>query len=261
MTETQRVPRCATDYEPVYEYYQVPVYDNRPVQKVRWVEVPVYETRRTPIYDNRPVQKLRWVEVPVYENRIVGYKQTLTTGMRKGELLGLRWQDVHLERGAIQVTQALVKVRGRAVVQEPKTARARRMIELTPLAVEALRRHRARQAEERLAAGPAWRDHGLVFCKRDGTPLDPVNVYRRDFKRVLAKADLQGVRLHDLRHTHATLLLKSGANPKVVSDRLAHASAAFTMDVYSHVLPGLQREAALKVDEMLRASARGGKRK
>ncbi len=216
------------------------------------VELPRQEHREMRVLT--PEEAGRFLEAARGERLEALWVLALTTGMRKGELLGLRWQDVDLGRGTVQVTQALVKVRGRAVFQEPKTARARRMIELTPLAVEALRRHRARQAQERLAAGPAWQDHGLLFCQKDGTPLDPMNVYNWDFKRVLAKAGLSGVRLHDLRHTHATLLLEEEANPKVVSERLGHASVTITLDTYSHVLPGLQREAAMRVDQLLKAA-------
>ncbi|MEW6045890.1 MAG: tyrosine-type recombinase/integrase [Bacillota bacterium] len=208
-----------------------------------------------------PEEAKRFLEAAKGERLEALWVLALTTGMRKGELLGLRWQDVDLERATLEVRQSLVRVHGKPVFQQPKTARARRTVELTPLAVEALRRHRAKQAQERLLAGSSWLNHGLVFCQRDGRPLDPMNVYNRNFKRVLAKAGLDGVRLHDLRHTHATLLLKSGANPKVVSERLGHASTAFTMDVYSHVLPGLQRDAALKVDQMLGAEIGGSKQK
>ncbi len=147
---------------------------------------------------------------------------------------------------------------------EPKTARARRVIVLPELAVQALREHRAKQAADRLRLGSEWSDHGFVFTATFGTPLDLANLYRR-FKAVLQDAKLgtlgdpdedgkrtftSGFRLYDLRHTCATLLLLAGENPKVVSERLGHASITLTLDTYSHVLPAMQEESARKLEAM-----------
>lgn len=119
------------------------------------------------------------------------------------------------------------------------------------MAVEALRRHRLEQKKERLLMGPEYQDAGLVFCTVKGTPLEAQNVVNRHFKRLLEKADLPRVRFHDMRHTHASLLLQQGVHPKIVSERLGHSNIGITLDTYSHVLPGMQREAAAKLDALL----------
>ena len=127
---------------------------------------------------------------------------------------------------------------------QPKTARSRRRVALSPEVVALLRAHRARQAELRLAVGPVWQEGGWVFTRPDGRPLDPDEVTHA-FARTIKAAGIAGVRLHDLRHTHASLMLAQGVHPKIVSERLGHASITITLDTYSHVLPGLQEAAAL----------------
>jgi len=176
-----------------------------------------------------------------------------TTGMREGEALGLRWSDIDMEEGTLVVRRALQR-HGRAglVMVDPKTARSRRTIHLSRVAVQALTEHRAQQREIRLLAGSAWRtDYGaLVFCARSGLPMGSswLNVV---FKRELAKAGLPGIRIHDLRHTAATLLLTRGVHPKVVQDMLGHSTVTLTLDTYSHVTPRLHKEAAAHMDALL----------
>jgi len=166
------------------------------------------------------------------------------TGMRLGELLGLQWGDIDWERGEVRVVRAIQRVTGRGlVVVEPKTATSRRSIPLPPQALEALRLQRRRQLEQRLAAGPAWADGDWVFTTRVGTPLDPADV-THDYQQLLARAGLSHRRFHDLRHTTATLLLTDGVHPKVVASLLGHSTIQLTLDTYSHVTPGLAREAA-----------------
>ena len=167
------------------------------------------------------------------------------TGLRRSELVGLRWQDVDLAGGALSVTQTLQRVHGQGLLMlQPKTARSRRRVALSPEVVALLRAHRARQAELRLAVGPVWQEGGWVFTRPDGRPLDPDEVTHA-FARTIKAAGIMGVRLHDLRHTHASLMLAQGVHPKIVSERLGHASITITLDTYSHVLPGLQEAAAL----------------
>ena len=175
------------------------------------------------------------------------------TGLRRGEILALRWQDVDLERGVAHVRRSLEQLRGGLNFKQPKTAKSRRTIALPPLAVEGLRRHRLAQKKERLAIGPAYQDQDLICARLHGTPMDPSEV-TAGFARLIAGLDLPKVRLHDLRHGHATHLLAQGIHPKVVSERLGHSTIGITLDTYSHVMPGMQEEAAQKLDDALRAA-------
>lgn len=176
----------------------------------------------------------------------------LYTGMRRSEILGLRWPDVNLDSAALSVTQGLHRVIGEGLVATlPKTPQSRRRIALSQDTVSLLRFHKARQAAARLEAGPAWQDGGWVFARPDGRPIDPNDVTRA-FTRIIRAAGLHGVRFHDLRHTHATLMLTQGVHPKVVSERLGHSTVTITLDTYSHVLPGLQEAAAEAFAEGLR---------
>jgi integrase len=172
------------------------------------------------------------------------------TGMRRGEVLGLRWADLDLDEGWLAVCQTLVVVDNQICVSQPKTARGRRRIALDPVTISALRGHRRAQAAERLVAGPGWSDTGLLFTHEDGRPLHPEYV-RRLFDRHLRRVGLPRIRLHDLRHTHATLALQAGVHPKVVSERLGHTTVAITLDVYSHAIPALQQDAATTVADLL----------
>ncbi len=173
------------------------------------------------------------------------------TGLRRGELLGLKWQDVELSQGMLSVQRALRVVSGKGyIVAEPKSSADRRRISLGPVAVTALRQHGATQAELRLGLGPLWRDEDWVFTRSDGRHLDPDVVTHR-FRKLVQGLDIPRIRLHDLRHTHATLLLLAGVHPKVVQERLGHSSIAITLDTYSHVLPGLQEKAALAFESTL----------
>lgn len=164
------------------------------------------------------------------------------TGMRRGEALGLRWDDVDLQIGRLSVRRALVPSGREVIVSEPKTARGRRSIALDETTVEVLRRQAAQQLEDQ-STSTTWSDTGLVFTKQSGEALHPEDVTRY-FRRAVKQAMLPKIRLHDLRHTHATLALAAGVHPKVVSERLGHATVSFTLDVYSHAIPAMQEEAA-----------------
>jgi integrase len=167
----------------------------------------------------------------------------LHTGMRRGELLALRWRDVDLDAGTCTVRQSLVQSGGIIAFQEPKTSSGRRTIALDATCIAALREHRARQNEQRLKMGEMWQDTGLLFTTETGTHLYPSNVNRYT-KALMAKAGVQRIPFHGLRHTHATLLMKHGVQPKVASERLGHAGIAITLATYSHVLPQMQQQAA-----------------
>jgi len=175
----------------------------------------------------------------------------VSTGMRRGELLGLRWQDVDLALGRAAVRQTLTHSGYEIVIGEPKTRRSRRSVALDRDTVAVLREWRAAQAAERLAAGPAWIDSGYVFTREDGRYVHP-DTFSYWFGKHLQRAGLRSIRFHDLRHTHASLALQAGVSAKVVSDRLGHSSVAFTLDVYSHVVPALQEDAAERVAELFR---------
>ncbi|MDA0798745.1 MAG: tyrosine-type recombinase/integrase, partial [Chloroflexi bacterium] len=180
------------------------------------------------------------------------------TGLRRSELLALRWRDVDLDMGTLSVVQTLHQLSdGRLVFEAPKSRKGRRSVALSPSTVLALRAHR----EQEEAVRPLGRD-SLVFANLDGSPLRPASmtqVWRRLTKSLEKKAKdagqkslgLAGVRLHDLRHTHATLMLKAGVHPKVVQERLGHSNISITLDTYSHVVPGLQEAAALRFEEGL----------
>jgi integrase len=145
----------------------------------------------------------------------------------------------------------ITTVHGRPVESTTKTAKSRRRVSLDAATVAVLRAHRAAQRKERLLVGAGWMDHGLVFCRYDGSPLHPDHVTRR-FRTLVGQTDLPSIRLHDLRHTYATLALQAGVHPKVVSERLGHATVGITLDLYSHVAPSLDQQAAETVAGLLR---------
>ncbi len=179
------------------------------------------------------------------------YVLALTTGMRQGELLGLRWRDVDLEHGALQVRGSLQRIGGALVVTAPKTDRSQRQVTLAPMAGTALRRHRAAQAQERLRLGAAWQGDDLVFTNEIGRPIDSAALTRLSFRPLLQRAGLPTMRFHDLRHSAATLLLGQGTHPKIVAEMLGHSRIGTTMDLYSHVTPTMQREATLAMESIL----------
>ena len=181
------------------------------------------------------------------------YALAVHTGLRQGELLGLKWEDVDLESGSLHVKRTLTTARGGPRLAAPKTKGSRRRVSLTRGAVDALRAHLARQLEEIDRASSLWQENGLVFASEAGEPLDRRDLTSRRFKPLLERAKLPGrTRFHDLRHTCATLLLTKNVNPKVVSEMLGHSNIAITLDTYSHVLPNMQDSAVRALEEALR---------
>lgn len=181
----------------------------------------------------------------------------VSTGLRMGEVLGLQWSDVDVDRRELRVTKSLQRLPGKGLVlTETKTRRSRRSIVLPFTVTEALRRHRTQQNTDRLQAGEGWLGGEFVFSTGRGTPIDGRDL-GRSFKRLLREAHIERMRFHDLRHSCASLLLAQGISPRVVMETLGHSRIAVTMDTYAHVMPALQREAA---DAMDRALASGRER-
>ena len=175
----------------------------------------------------------------------------LYTGLRRSEALALRWSEVDLDKGSIRVVAGLHRLPGMGLVLLPtKTARSRRQVAVTHEVIDVLRQIKGYQLVQRLQLDPACQDTDFVFTKPDGSPVDPEKVTKA-FAAIVKVAGLGSFRLHDLRHTHAFLMLQAGVHPKVVSERLGHASVTITMDTYSHVLPGIQEEAADRLSQLL----------
>jgi integrase len=190
-------------------------------------------------------QDLRRFLAEVKEDRLYPlYLLAATTGMRRGELLGLRWVDLDLEKARLSVMQTLISVAYKAQFSEPKTKRSRRTIAIDPATLAALKAQRAApKGRERLAWGPAWTDTGLVFTREDGHFIHPEAV-SQGFEALTVRLQLPKLSFHGLRHSYATLALASGMKPWDLSDRLGHSSVAFTLQVYRHAIPAAQDEAA-----------------
>lgn len=177
------------------------------------------------------------------------YVLAVGSGLRLGEIFGLQWQHVDLKAQALTVCQSLQELNGQLELAEPKTAKSRRRIDLPKTVVDALWKHKKRMLAEGFAAVP-W-----VFCNGHSGPLRRSHFHRQNFKPLLKRAQLPSIRFHDLRHTSATLLLSAGVHPKVVQERLGHSQISVTLDIYSHVLPTMQIEAAGKMDQLLKPAS------
>jgi integrase len=172
------------------------------------------------------------------------------TGMRRGEVLGLRWADVDLAGARLSVRHAVVAVAYEVIESTPKSHNAR-VIDLDPETVELLQTHRQQQMQERKEWGVDYENQDLIAAREDGSPIHP-HSFSQSFGRLIKRAGLRTIRLHDLRHTHATLALQAGVPVKVISERLGHESPAFTLKQYAHVIPGMQAAAAALVAELIK---------
>ena len=178
------------------------------------------------------------------------YRLALALGLRRGEVLALRWADINLDKQTLQISGSLQRVQGKLVRSEPKTKAGARMFLLPEVLVELLTDHQRQQVEERQIWGEEWADHGLVFPTERGTPLEPRNLHRH-FKLALKRAGLPATtRFHDLRHSCATFLIAQGVHPRVVMEILGNSQISLTMNTYGHVLPEVQREAINVLDEL-----------
>jgi len=201
-----------------------------------------------------PAQVRTFLAANQGERLIAAYHLMAYRGLRRGETLGLRWQDVDLDRGVLQVVQQLVEIGPELQFGPPKTKTGTRTVSLDTATVAVLRAHRARQAAEQLALGPLWSDSGLVFTREDGTPVRP-NHATTHFPLMIKKAGLPKIRLHDLRHTSASLGLEAGESMKEVSDRLGHSSIVITADTYSHIAPELAQKSAERLANLVAGPA------
>jgi integrase len=180
------------------------------------------------------------------------YVLAIHTGLRQGELLGLKWEDINLETGMLSVKRTLSAAKGSPRFTAPKTTHSRRSVKLTPRAIEALNHHQLAQNEQKSRLGSLWQDNDLVFPSIKGTPLNRHNLIFRSFKPLLKKAGLpHSVRFHDLRHTAATLLISKGLDAKIVQETLGHSSVIITLDIYAHLLPGRRDEATKAMEDAL----------
>lgn len=185
------------------------------------------------------------------------YAVSIYHGLRQGEALGLSWDDVDLKAGILKVRKQLQRIRGEWQRNEPKTAKSRRTIPLSSTVVDLLKDHRTGQLEARLKSGGEWgNDWDLVFTTSTGQPLD-ARIVIDNFKAVLNRAGLPDMRWHDMRHSCATLQLATGATPREIMETLGHSQITMTMNVYTHVVPTLQRDTADRMDALLQRSKSG----
>ena len=208
-----------------------------PRNVVKGIRLP--QTKKKEIHPLTPKQTRILLDAARDDRLEALYVLAVATGLREGELLALRWEDVELEDAVLRIRYTLTRAGGKVTLGPPKTKKSRRSVGLTERAVEALRAHLSRQLEEMERMGSLYRPGGLVFANEIGGFINPSNLRNRSFKPLLKRAGLPHIRFHDLRHTCATLLLSRNVNPKVVSEMLGHSSIAITLDTYSHVLPGM----------------------
>ncbi len=229
-------------------------------QAVRWQLLPknvaeyvdLPRQKRTEMHAMSRDEAAQFLKVAKDDQWYTLFLLAVTTGMRPGEYLALQWKDVDLADGSLRVARSLTRHKDKWSFDEPKTPKSRRKIKLAPSVAQALRVHKSRQAADRLKAGIRYQNLDLVFAAENGQPLDLHNLINRHFKPALEAAGLpKGIRLYDLRHTCATLLLSAGEHPKIVSEMLGHASIQLTLDTYSHVLPDMQQGAVDKMEDML----------
>jgi integrase len=225
---------------------------------VRWDMVPRNVARlvdrprveRTEINPLTPEEARRFLDAIRGHRLEALFSVALALGLRQGEALGLRWEDVDFDGGTIRVRNQLQRIEGKLTLVPPKTKRSRRTLVMPTMIVESLREHEQRQVAEKLWAGSKWQESGLVFANRFGGPTQARRVIEQ-FHGALSEGGIRRVRFHDLRHSCATLLLVQGVSPRVVMDVLGHSEIALTMNAYSHVVPELQREAALRMQAIL----------
>jgi len=221
-------------------------FDYIPRNVTEFIELPKVEKKEVNVWNLDQVR--HFLNIAKTNRYHIVYQIALNTGMRQGEILGLRWRDIEFDRKTLNVRQTLSHTG--ELVNATKTAASSRTIALPDQLVAELKKHKITQAEEKLKAGSLYTNNELVVATQLGTPLNPRNLVR-NFYGLIKKTELNKIRFHDLRHTHASLLLIQGAHPKVVSERLGHADTRITLDTYSHLLPNMQEETAKQFGDML----------
>ncbi|MDN9011061.1 site-specific integrase [Brevibacillus laterosporus] len=199
-----------------------------------------------------PEQANEFLDYARKDKYFIAFVLAIYTGMRRGEILGLRWKDVDFEQAKISIQQTLYRPAKQGITfQEPKTKSAKRRISIPNFVIDELKAHKVRQNKNKLQYGEGYQDFDLIVAYDDGRPQDPRNLLRH-YERLIKGCELPPIRFHDLRHTHATMLLQLGEHPKVVSERLGHSRVGITMDVYSHVMPDMQKDAADNFEKMMK---------
>jgi len=198
-----------------------------------------------------PEEAARFLKVAATKPHGLIFELALWTGMRPEEYLALQWSDIDLSKGTARIRRALVRHKKTVQFEEPKTARSRRTVYLPQSIVQKLKAHKRKQAAEKLKFKGTWGPYDLVFCSVEGTPLSIPNLTYRYFRPILTAAGIPQIRLYDLRHSCATLLLVAEENPKVVSERLGHSTVVLTLDTYSHVIPTMQQAATARLEKLI----------
>ncbi|MBY0120916.1 site-specific integrase [Bacillus sp. S/N-304-OC-R1] len=216
-----------------------------------YVELPKKQKKEMNVWDNQQVNLFiqRVKSKRIDDHFLTAYLLALLTGMRQGEILGLRWKDVDFDKKQLYIRQVLTHD-GKELRVGTKTASGTRTISISDNLVSYLRQSRKKLLENKLMFGSKYVDNDLVVCTKKGKPVNPSNLLKT-FKKDVEETGLPCIRFHDLRHTHATLLIEKDINPKVIQERLGHARIGITLDIYSHVLPSMQQHVADKLDEIM----------
>ncbi|MED0736727.1 tyrosine-type recombinase/integrase [Aneurinibacillus thermoaerophilus] len=218
------------------------------------VEVPKLKRKEKGIWTLEQAQQFLNYAKEKGTRRYIVYLLAIYTGMRRGEIFGLRWKDVDLENGKISINQTLSWVSGQGLIfQEAKTKRSHRSISISDFVVQELKNHKLQQRKEKLRIGEAYNDQDLVVASAYGNPMNPRGVTDY-FRKLTVEAGLPVIRFHDLRHTHATIMLKLGEHPKIVSERLGHSNIQMTLNLYSHVTPDMQKDASHRFEEAMKSA-------
>ncbi|TDW02176.1 tyrosine-type recombinase/integrase [Pseudobacillus badius] len=232
-------------------------------QAVRWSLIKVNPVKNAKPPKIKSEEKLTWTvdETNLFLQRVknnsleLPYLLAIFTGMRRGEVLGLKWDDIDLANKKIHIKRSLSYVSGEGIIfKEPKTQKSKRQISISKYVVDVLEQHKLKQKGLKEKHEGYYKDQGLVVCTQDGKPVDPRNLLPQ-FYRLIEEANVPRISFHDLRHTHATILMQQGENPKVVSERLGHSRVGITLDLYSHVSDDLQEQVAVRFEEALMKSS------